>query len=123
MLERRRFPDAVVTERRFTDLHYQVARKGKPSDFPSWYIFRHTRGEYYIPFRCLYSRNIANLMMAGRCSSCSHVGLGRPRNMRTLGQMGVATRCAAALCKKHSATPREVGKKHVKELCKLTGCA
>ena len=123
MLERRRFPDAVVTEKRFIDLHYQVKRKGKPTDFLSWYIFRHIRGEYTIPFRCLYSRNIANLMMAGRCFSCSHVGLGGPRNMRTLGQMGVATGYATALCKKHSATPREVGKKHVKELCKLTGYA
>ena len=78
---------------------------------------------YYVPFRCLYSRNIANLMMAGRCFSCSHVGLGGPRVMRTLGQMGVATGYAAALCKKHSATPREVGKKHIKELLALTGYA
>ena len=78
---------------------------------------------YYIPFRCLYSRNTANLMMAGRCFSCSHVGLGGPRNMRTLGQMGVATGYAASLCKKHSATPRLVGQKHIKELRGLIGYA
>ncbi len=51
------------------------------------------------------------------------VGLGGPRNMRTLGQMGVATGYAAALCKKHSATPRVVGKKYIKELLGLTGYA
>ncbi len=123
MLKRREFPDAVVTERRFIDLHYQVKKKGKPSDFLSWYIFRHTTGEYYVPFRCLYSRNIANLMMAGRCFSCSHVGLGGPRNMRTLGQMGVATGYAAWLCKKHGALPRGVCDKHINELRALTGYA
>ena len=112
MLQRCQFPDAVVTERRFIDLHYQVAQKGSKSDFLSWYIFRH-----------LYSRNIANLMMAGRCFSCSHVGLGGPRNMRTLGQMGVATGLAAALCKKHSATPRVVCQKHIKQLRGLIGYA
>ena len=123
VLQRRRFPDTVVTERRFIDLHYQVAQKGSKSDFLSRYIFRHTSGDYYVPFRCLYSRNIANLMMAGRCFSCSHVGLGGPRNMRTLGQMGVATGLAAALCKKHSATPRVVCQKHIKQLRGLIGYA
>ena len=123
MLQRRKFPDAVLTEKRFIDLHFQTKHNGKPVDFLSWYIFRHIRGDYYIPFRSLYSRNIANLMMAGRCFSCSHVGLGGPRNMRTLGQMGVATGYAAALCKKHSATPREVGRKYLKELLALTGYA
>ena len=123
MLERRTFADAVVAEKRFVDLHYQKARKGAKQDFLSWYIFRHTGGDYYIPFCCLYSRNIANLMMAGRCFSCSHVGLGGPRNMRTLGQMGVATGYAAALCKKHATTPREVGRKYLKELLTLSGHA
>ena len=123
MLERRQFLDAVVIEKRFIDLHFQKARKGAKQDFLSWYIFRHTGGEYYIPFRCLYSRNIANLMMAGRCFSCSHVGLGGPRNMRTLGQMGVATGLAAALCKKHGVLPRGVYEKHVKELRALAGYA
>ncbi|MGB2820152.1 MAG: hypothetical protein WBF17_04170 [Phycisphaerae bacterium] len=39
--ERRKFPDAVVTEKRFIDLHYQK-KKGAKQDFLSWYIFRHT---------------------------------------------------------------------------------
>jgi hypothetical protein len=125
MLERRRFLDTVVTERRFIDLHYQVARAGSKLDFLSKYIFRHIedKADYYIPFRCLYSRNIANLMMAGRCFSCSHVGLGGPRNMRTLGQMGVATGYAAWLCRKHGVLPRGVYDGHIDELRALTGYA
>ena len=123
MLQRRKFPDAVVVECRAIDLHYQRVLTGWKQDFLSKAMFYETRGDYYIPFRCLYSRNIVNLMMAGRCFSCSHVGLGGPRNMRTLGQMGVATGYAAALCKKHAATPREVGRKYLKELLTLAGHA
>ncbi len=114
-----------MTERRFIDLHYQIARTGSTLDFLSKYIFRHIedKADYYIPFRCLYSRNIANLMMAGRCFSCSHVGLGGPRNMCTLGQMGVATGYAAWLCKKHGVLPRGVYDGHIDELRSLTGYA
>lgn len=74
---------------------------------------------YYIPFRCLYSRNIENLMMAGRCFSCSHVGLGGPRVMRTCGQMGIATGYAASLSKKCATGPRGVYQQHLPELLEL----
>ena len=123
MIQRRQFPDTVVTERRVVDVHYQRALTGSEYDFLSEAMYRKTDGDYYVPFRCLYSRNIANLMMAGRCFSCSHVGLGGPRVMRTLGQMGVATGLAAALCKKHGVMPRGVYDKHMEELRALAGYA
>ena len=121
MAQRREFPDAVVEEKREIDSHYQKAMKGAPSDFLSEALFYETGGTYYIPFRSLYSRNIANLMMAGRCISCSHIGLAGPRVMKTCAQMGIATGYAAALCKKHSATPRQVGQRHIAELRQLIG--
>ncbi len=121
MVERRTFPDTVVEEKREIDVHYQRAETGSPFDFLSKALFHSTGGLYYIPFRSLYSRNIANLMMAGRCFSCSHVGLGGPRVMKTCGQMGIATGYAAALCKKHDATPRDVGRRHITELRRLIG--
>jgi len=121
MIERRQFPDAVVEEKRDVDSHYQRALKGDPSDFLSTALFHKTGGLYYIPFRSLYSRSINNLMMAGRCFSCSHIGLCGPRVMKTCGQMGIATGYAAALCKKHNVTPREVGRQHIKELRQLVG--
>ncbi len=121
MTERRQFPDAVVEEKREIDGHYQLAETGSPLDFLSKAMFYPTGGLYYIPFRSLYSRNIGNLMMAGRCFSCSHVGLCGPRVMKTCGQMGIATGYAAALCKKYNASPREVGKKHISELRRLIG--
>ncbi len=113
--QHREFPDTVVEEVRDIDVHVQRTLVGKPQDFLSKALFREVE-LYFIPFRCLYSRNIENLMMAGRCFSCSHIGLGGPRVMNTTGQMGIATGYAAALCKKHDATPRKVGKTHIKEL-------
>jgi len=66
-------------------------------------------------------KNVENLMIAGRCFSCFHVGLGGPRVMKTCGQMGVATGYAASRCVKHDTTPRIVGRDHIKELRKLCG--
>lgn len=119
--KRKEFPDAVVVERRDVDTHYQRKETGDPLTFLSKALFHDTGGDYYIPFRSFYSKDISNLMMAGRCFSCTHIGLAGPRVMNTCGQMGIATGFAAVLCKKHGATPREVGKSHIKALRSLIG--
>lgn len=119
--ERVEFEDSVVVERRDVDTHYQRKETGDKLDFLSKALFYDTGGDYYIPFRSLYSKDIDNLMMAGRCFSCSHIGLAGPRVMNTCGQMGIATGFAAALCKKHGATPKQVGKTHISELRSLIG--
>ncbi|MCE1198571.1 MAG: FAD-dependent oxidoreductase [Marinilabiliales bacterium] len=113
--ECRQFPDSVVFEKREVDVHYQISQQDstKP-DFLSEAMFYKT-GQYSIPYRCLYSKDLSNLFMAGRNFSCSHVGLGGPRVMRTTGQMGAATGIAAALCKKYGITPRAVYQSHLAE--------
>ncbi|MDP6526487.1 MAG: FAD-dependent oxidoreductase [Kiritimatiellia bacterium] len=121
ILERRRFKDAVVEEKRDVDVHCQIKEMGDDKDFLSKALYRNPRGLYYVPFRCLYSKNVENLMMAGRCFSCSHVALGGPRVMLTCGQMGIATGYAASLCKKHDTTPRGVYQAHIKELREMIG--
>ena len=64
-------------------------------EFRSIAEFRHVK-PYAIPYRCLYSRNVANLWMAGRNISVTHVALGTVRVMRTGGMMGeVGTRTAS----------------------------
>jgi len=113
----RTFPDTVVEEKREIDVHYQL----ESSTFMSRALFYKTRGTYYIPFRTLYSKNIDNLMMAGRCFSCSHIGLGGPRVMKTTGQMGIATGYAASLCRTYKTTPRGIYKEHIDELRALIG--
>ena len=111
--------DSVVMETREIDVHFQQNLEDeKKPDFLSRALFYKT-GKYYIPYRTLYSRNIANLFMAGRCFSCSHVGLGGPRVMRTTGQMGAAVGYAASLCKKYNVNPRDIYEKHLDEYMDL----
>ena len=120
MVQNTRFADTVVEETRPIDVHYQKILTGLPVDFISEAMFLKA-GRYYVPFRSLYSRTISNLMMAGRCFSCTHVGLGGPRVQRTTAQMGIATGYAAALCKRYQASPRDIAKDHITELRQLIG--
>jgi hypothetical protein len=71
---------------------------------------------FWVPYRCLYSRNIANLFMAGRDISVTHEALGAVRVMRTGGCMGEIVGMAASLCKKHDTTPRRIYEAHLAEL-------
>jgi hypothetical protein len=71
---------------------------------------------YNIPFRCLYSKNISNLLFAGRDISTSHVAFGSTRVMGTCSVVGQAAGTAAALCAKYKCMPRELGKDAIQEL-------
>lgn len=71
---------------------------------------------FRIPYRCLYSKNVDNLFMAGRNVSVSHIVLSAARVQETTGMMGELVGLAASLCKKYNCTPREVYKHHLKEL-------
>jgi hypothetical protein len=65
-------------------------------------------GVYNIPLRSLYSKDLANLMMAGRNASCSHVAFTSTRVMATCAVMGQAAGTAAALCVRHGLTPGQL---------------
>ncbi len=72
-----------------------------------------------VPYRCLYSRNVDNLFMAGRNISVTHVALGTVRVMRTTGMMGEVVGMAASICMLHQCMPRQVYQNHLDELKKL----
>ena len=74
---------------------------------------------YSVPYRCLYSRNIENLFMAGRDISVTHVALGTVRVMRTTGMMGEVVGMAAYVCKKYNVNPRGVYTSHLSDLKEL----
>ena len=74
---------------------------------------------YPVPYRCLYSRNVPNLFMAGRDISVTHIALGTTRLMRTHGMMGEVVGMAASICKKHGCNPRDVYTTHLDELKEL----
>lgn len=115
MRDNRTFEDSVVVESREVDVHYQLFITYPDTvDFLSRALFYPVE-KYYIPYRSLYSKNVDNLFMAGRCFSCSHIGLGGPRVMRSTGQMGAAVGLAAALCKNYGVNPRDVYTSYLKE--------
>ena len=76
-------------------------------------------GPYWAPYRCLYSRNIKNLFMAGRDISVSHDGLGAVRVMRTCGMMGETIGKAAWIAIRRDTDPRGVYEKHLDQLKQL----
>ncbi len=69
-----------------------------------------------IPYRTLYSKNIRNLFMAGRCHSATQLAFAGTRVMRPMCATGQAAGTAAALAHKHKTTPRGVYEKHLFEL-------
>jgi hypothetical protein len=114
--EARPYPDACVTTTWSIDLHYPIQSDKFPGqEFRSKAKF-HPVKPYPIPYRCLYSRNVPNLFMAGRCISVTHVALGTVRVMRTCGMMGEVVGMAAAVCKKNGAEPRQVYTEHLDQL-------
>lgn len=65
---------------------------------------------YGIPLRALYSRNISNLMMAGRNISATHAAFTSTRVMATCACVGQAVGTAAAVCIKEQLAPRELAR-------------
>jgi hypothetical protein len=75
---------------------------------------------YSVPFRTMYSENISNLLLVGRCISVSHVAMGSIRVMNSLGAAAHAVGMAAALSKRHGGlTPRKIAESHIGELQQL----
>lgn len=132
IITKREFPDGVVPSTWSIDLHFpkkEYAKKFPDNPFIS--IAEHDRRidrdfGYPIPYRCLYSVNVANLFMAGRNISVSDQALGTVRVMKTIGMMGEVVGKAAAIAIKHNCTPRDVYTFHwdkMDALLKLPGRA
>jgi hypothetical protein len=118
IVEAKRYPDASVTTTWGIDLHYPKKPVCVCDAFQS-------RAQsigikpYPVPYRCFYSRNVPNLMMAGRNISVTHVALGSVRVMRTTGMMGEVVGMANAIMKRHNCLPRDVYTSHLDELKEL----
>ncbi|MBQ6823065.1 MAG: FAD-dependent oxidoreductase [Clostridia bacterium] len=76
------------------------------------------KGAYAIPWRCYYSKNIKNLMMAGKIISTTRLALGSTRIMGTCAIGGQAVGTAVSLMKKYGCLPRELSP-HIEELQQL----
>ena len=82
-------------------------------------VFHPAPSPYGIPFRSLYSKNIENLLFAGRNISVTHAAMSSTRVMATCALCGQAVGTAAAIAVKENLTPRGVYETRVKELQRL----
>ncbi len=71
---------------------------------------------YGIPYDCLYSVNVPNLMFAGRDISTSHMAFSATRVMATCALIGQAVGTAADMIIDKGITPAELRKSYIKEL-------
>lgn len=97
------FPDVIAYGGWTLDNHHPDAfhRKGI-------FSVEHTTPERFgIPFDCLYSVNVPNLMFAGRDISATHMGLSSTRVMSTCALLGQAAGTGAALAIKYGTTRPE----------------
>ncbi len=127
------YDDAIVTGTYSIDQHFPTPKHNfffpgeefisvqkhnfNPLGVPRMYLRKdQVNGPYRIPYRCLYSKNIENLFMAGRNISVSHIALSSTRVQGTTGMMGELVGVAANLCVKYNCSPREIYTKYLNEL-------
>lgn len=119
ILDSVKYPDASFTTTWTIDLHFPLRPEGfNEEPFLSGTEMTEIK-PYAVPYRCLYSRNIDNLFMAGRNISVTHVALGTVRVQRTTGMMGEVVGMAASLCRKYNVTPRKIYQKYLSDLTEL----
>ena len=119
----------VLASGKFDDI---VAYGGWPMDdhFPAGFnhkesyptILHPAPSPWGIPLRSLYSKNIKNLMFAGRNISVTHAALSSCRVMSTCGIMGQAVGTAAAMCVKNNVDLRSLDVKDLQQQLMYDDC-
>ena len=104
IVEQRHFDDAVSFGGWSIDLHPADGVYSERPGCDQW----HAKGIYQIPYRCLYSRNVHNLFLAGRIISVSHVAFGTTRVMATCANSAQAVGMAAVLCTRDGLKPADM---------------
>jgi hypothetical protein len=124
----RKFDDAVVGNDGSFCIHCAWEEGEGKYDFrlKDWIWDNRDGQSYIIPFRCLYSANIDNLLVAGKHISVTHVAGSATKLMGNGAQHGVAVAAAAKLCIEFETTPRGLGEDYLFELkqkiSELTAC-
>ena len=116
-LEGRRFEDAVAYGGWPMDVHIPGGLRTQTEQPTVWL---HLKDTYTIPYRCLYSKNIDNLFLAGRAISCSHMAFASTRVMGTCAVVGQAVGTAAAIALKNHCIHTPFASQKVKERLEAT---
>jgi len=115
------YPDKTVTCTWWIDQHYPEENNSKYYPGQEWLsVGKLDPIDFYpLPYRCLYSKDINNMFMAGRNISVTHLALGTVRVMRTTGMMGEVVGMAAAICVKKKCLARDIYTKYFDDLVVL----
>ncbi|MFA6716733.1 MAG: FAD-dependent oxidoreductase [Victivallaceae bacterium] len=101
ILAGREFPDNIAVNAYHIDIH--IPSKEKTSD-----TIRKPKKYYGIPFRSLLPLEVNNLIVTGRCISCTHEALGSVRIMPCCMAMGQAAGTAAFLAIQNHTIPGNI---------------
>ena len=109
------FPDAIAMGGYPIDVHSpKLTDKGKlpKLQLGSWYS---------VPYRCIITKNTANLLVAGRCISTTHLACGATRVTPVLMAISQAAGSAAAIAAKSDGDVREISTSQLREILKNDG--
>lgn len=124
LIERRVFPDEVAFGGWYVDLHTLgglLADTSEPLnarelDPTSTYGVETNVGPFGIPLGIMISRDIENLMMAGRDASATHAAMGSIRVMSTCAVMGQAAGTTAAVATRGGLSPESAREEEIKTI-------
>jgi hypothetical protein len=108
VIEGREFPDNIARGAFPIDIHVPDG-SGIAQEFVKG------GGSYGIPYRSLVPRVVEQLLVAGRCHSATHEGVGSTREMGQCMAMGQAAGTAAALALRAGVPPRQLEIEQLRE--------
>ncbi len=117
VLTQRDFADRIIHDDTVTYAGYNIDPhhpQGFWTNGPQAFRLYHFKAS--VPYRILYSRNVDNLLMAGRNVSATHLALNGVRVMRITCMVGEVVGTAAAIARAHDSSPRGVYSDHLTQL-------
>lgn len=111
LLETKKFPDAVAAGNYDIDIHSPTGGGTHHHFFPAGV-------HYTIPYRSLVVKGIGNLLVAGRCISCTHEAQASIRTMPICCTTGEAAGVAAALVSEKGIAARNVDVRELQTILK-----
>lgn len=103
-LNKTRFEDGVMVCGAPIEDH----RQNESGEAETEWVYIPDGGVYQVPYRCFFTREVENLLVAGRCFSATHSAQASCRSMAQTMSMGQAVGTAAALSLKAGCTPEEL---------------
>ena len=104
------FDDAIATGCWYLDQHPNTITKGTANAVP-----KQQPAPYDIPYRSLVPKNVANLLVAGRCHSTTRLAQSSTRVTVTAMALGEAAAVAAALAVKGDTSPLKIDGREVRK--------